>query len=296
MSHPVPPPEVASKIKLVDEMIRDGLSLSKACKTAKLSKKTYYRYRGKAGSQETSSPEGTVSQSVSRPDKSAEAGGSSPQVRKPSEGEKGTSSQPSSDELKDVERKIQRMKSEADEVDKRLRAYGLIGAEPDSELLKKWRALKAEISSQEQALNIIRREMGLSAPVGAQAPPASPEEEEGGKEAKPEPEPADAITALSQDVERLEERKKRLRDTLQKMGFKVEDIYVTREEHERAVEEARKAGAEEALDDKRIGAVERIINNAVTQIVQMFQPAVQRWMELQMVSAPSRGQSSSQES
>lgn len=70
-----------------------------------------------------------------------------------------------------------------------------------------------------------------------------------------------------------------MKRALEGVGFKVEDIYMTRKEVERLIVESRRKAEEEALDDKRVAAVEKIIGDAVRQIVGMFQPAVQTWME-----------------
>jgi uncharacterized protein YqgV (UPF0045/DUF77 family) len=67
-----------------------------------------------------------------------------------------------------------------------------------------------------------------------------------------------------------EELKKRL----EAMGYRVEGGPITWDQVQRMVEEARKRAYEEALEDKRIEAVERTISNAFAQIAQIFQPAV----------------------
>ena len=67
-----------------------------------------------------------------------------------------------------------------------------------------------------------------------------------------------------------EELKKRL----EAMGYRVEGGPITWEQVQRMVEEARRRAYEEALEDKRIEAVERTVSNAFSQIAQIFQPAV----------------------
>ena len=58
------------------------------------------------------------------------------------------------------------------------------------------------------------------------------------------------------------------------MGFKVEDQYMRKDEVEKLLAEREKKVLEEGLDDRKIEAVKDIVNNAVSQVVGLFKPAV----------------------
>ena len=90
--------------------------------------------------------------------------------------------------------------------------------------------------------------------------------------------PKDAIEELVASLKDLEAKRAKLKEVLEKLGFKVEDVYMRREEVERLIEEVRCKAVEEALDDKRIEAVERIIDNAISRLIELFRPAVQAFL------------------
>ena len=87
--------------------------------------------------------------------------------------------------------------------------------------------------------------------------------------------PKDVIEEFERAFRDFEAKRARVREVLEGIGFKIEDVYMRRDEVERLVEEVRRKAAEEALDDKRIEAVENIICNAISKLIEMFKPAVQ---------------------
>jgi len=58
------------------------------------------------------------------------------------------------------------------------------------------------------------------------------------------------------------------------MGFRVEDMYMRRDEVERLLQEERQKAQEEMLDDKRIRAVGNIVREAIAKLTEMFKPAI----------------------
>jgi len=111
-------------------------------------------------------------------------------------------------------------------------------------------------------------------PLDPSLPDFEYEEREGkGKEGR------DPLEEFEAALESFEEKRAKVKKVLERMGFKVEDVYMTREEVEKLIEETKRKTIEEALEDKRIEAVENIIREAITQIVQMFSPAVDAWMK-----------------
>jgi len=87
--------------------------------------------------------------------------------------------------------------------------------------------------------------------------------------------PRDVVGELEVALRDFEAKRARVRQVLESMGFKVEDVYMKRDEVERMVEEVKRRAAEEALDDKRIEMVGDIIRDAVARLVELFRPAVQ---------------------
>lgn len=120
-----------------------------------------------------------------------------------------------------------------------------------------------------------------SAPPGPQAPPAKEEKR-------------DIFEEFEMAFKGFESTRSRIKETLDRMGFKVEDIYMKREEVEKLLEETKRRTAEEALDDKRITAVENIVRDAVREIVGMFSPAVKVWMDYALRAKGGETPSSSQ--
>jgi len=73
----------------------------------------------------------------------------------------------------------------------------------------------------------------------------------------------------------FEAKRARVKEMLERLGLRVEDVYMKKDEVEKMVEEVRRKVAEEALDDKRIEAVENIIRDAVARLIELFKPVVQ---------------------
>jgi len=132
-----------------------------------------------------------------------------------------------------------------------------------------------ELEKQREALiqaayRVLRGSVGrVPQPLGA--PPATQATQGEAKVGSPVDDFLDAF-------KKYEEQRQKIREALEKMGFKLEDKYVSREEVERLVEEARRKAAEEALDDKRLAATERIMEHAIDRIIELFAPAVQAFM------------------
>lgn len=101
---------------------------------------------------------------------------------------------------------------------------------------------------------------------------------------------------LAEEVTALEKRREELLRVLERLGVKVEDSYVRKDEVSKLVEEVKKKTLEEALDDKRIQAVENIIKDAVSKVVGTFAPAIQLWMQSRMLSAQEQQQEPGKES
>jgi len=90
----------------------------------------------------------------------------------------------------------------------------------------------------------------------------------------------------------FEAKRARLRKFLERMGFKVEDVYMRRDEVERLVEEERRRAAEEALEEgKRIEALTNIIRDAILKIIDLFGPAVQAFFTPEKESGRQAAQS-----
>lgn len=75
-----------------------------------------------------------------------------------------------------------------------------------------------------------------------------------------------------------------LRKRLEQAGYKIVGGPLTYEQVEKLVEEARRRAQEEALEDKRIEAVQNIIRDSVGKIIGMFQPAIEIWMRSSLES------------
>jgi hypothetical protein len=95
------------------------------------------------------------------------------------------------------------------------------------------------------------------------------------------------------EIEEVIERRERMKQLLEKMGLKIEDQYMRRDEVERLIEEEKRKIVEEKLEDKKIEAIKDIMNNAVSQVVGLFKPAVDRMFptpkppaQAQVVEAP----------
>jgi len=87
----------------------------------------------------------------------------------------------------------------------------------------------------------------------------------------------DSLAEFEAAFKDFEEKRNRIKRMLEEMGFKVEDVYMKKDEVERLLKDAKRRATEEALDDKRIEAVKDIISDAVSQIIGLFKPAIQKY-------------------
>ena len=272
--------ELLEKVRKVDELRRKhGWGMDKCCKKVGIPTSVYLKLkRGNSGGVDKD----PVVREASSPDKSEGVNEGSVN--------KGGGEVDKKRELDNMAKRLENVASEISEVDARLREY--IGSQYDHPLLRKVAELKSEISATEHALRQAYVMLGLNfggapakpgAPQVAQ-PPAQPQE----VVVKPE----DALESLKRDVETLEEKRRRLRETLEALGFKVLDLFMRRDEVEKLLEEERKKWEEEALDDRRIQAVENIINRAVDRVTDMFKPVIDAWVQNLLMG---RGQPSTQD-
>ena len=98
----------------------------------------------------------------------------------------------------------------------------------------------------------------------------------------------DQTIRVLEGFETAEEKHRRLKELLAKhFGVKVEDLYVPRDEHEKAVQEAYQRGLTERLEDKQIEAVERIVSEAVDRVIsEIFGPIIKAWYETEFSRNP----------
>jgi hypothetical protein len=94
---------------------------------------------------------------------------------------------------------------------------------------------------------------------------------------QPPPTRKEAIEDFLEAVKAYEEKREKVKEALEKMGFKLEDKYMSREEVDRLIEEVRRKTAEETLDDKRIDAVQKIISDAIAQVISLFKPVIEKY-------------------
>ncbi|MCR6691531.1 MAG: hypothetical protein MRT15_04000 [archaeon YNP-LCB-003-016] len=87
----------------------------------------------------------------------------------------------------------------------------------------------------------------------------------------------EAIEDFLEAVKAYEEKREKVKEALEKMGFKLEDKYMSREEVERLIEDVKRKTAEETLDDKRIDAVQKIISDAIAQVISLFKPVIEKY-------------------
>jgi len=90
--------------------------------------------------------------------------------------------------------------------------------------------------------------------------------------------PRDIVEEFEAAFRDFEAKRARIKEVLEKLGFRIEDVYMRRDEVERIVDEVKRRTAEEAIDDKRIEAVENIIRDAVARLIELFKPAVQAFL------------------
>jgi L-rhamnose mutarotase len=85
-------------------------------------------------------------------------------------------------------------------------------------------------------------------------------------------------------LEELRSKPDELKAWLEEHGYKIQVPPRSWDDVERMVKEAEKRGYEMALDDKRIDAVQRVIERAVDNITNMFAPAIRQYWESVMSS------------
>jgi len=181
-------------------------------------------------------------------------------------------------------KRAERAPPEVVEAEERLRKYGV--AEEKTPFEREFEDLERKRKHMLRAAQNILTKYGGIPPRPGQ-PPAVP------TGVATEKEPVDPFEEFEGAFKAFEEKRARVKTMLERMGFKVEDIYMTREEVEKLIEETKRKTEEEALSDRRITAVENIIREAVSQIVATFGPAVQIWMQHALKS---RGEGTSRKS
>ncbi|MEM1749882.1 MAG: hypothetical protein QW088_03020 [Desulfurococcaceae archaeon] len=166
---------------------------------------------------------------------------------------------------------------DVEDAKRRLESYKIYYEKEKSEIEKRFEELERELKGYERVL----RRLGIvSGFQGVVQPPLQPP----------------GVEAIGEELKQLHERRKRILEMLRKLGFEVKDEWVRREEHEKAVEEAYRRGAEEAIDDKRIDAVKEIIIQGISKVVEMFQPAIHRiFMPPELIKEGVQGSQSSSE-
>jgi len=152
--------------------------------------------------------------------------------------------------------------SPVEESERRLAEYLGSGK---TELEKKWEELKAqEAAYLKAAMKIV----GMAGMANAGEEDDKPRGEYDGDSFR-------TLEEFEASLRRFEETRAKIREALEKMGFRVEDVYMRRDDVERAIEEAKRRAQEELVDDKRIEAVQNIVQDAVSRIIELFKPAVE---------------------
>jgi hypothetical protein len=159
---------------------------------------------------------------------------------------------------------LQQLKKQVEDVDARLREYG-VAESPDHPLVQKVRELKDEIARTEKALGRVYSELGITGMTGPS----------GSSRQSLKPEPVDILAEIAGGLQSVDAMRERFKEIAAKLGFKLEDRYVRREEVDRLLEEEKRKWMEERLDDRRIQAVENIIRETIDKAFKMFQPAVE---------------------
>jgi len=169
------------------------------------------------------------------------------------------------------------------DVDENLRRYGIVTDEHP--LVAKVREVKQELARTEEALKQAYSMMGT--PAGQGGSPAQVQD------------PVAVLKILASGVRSMEQFREDMKQLLEKLGLKVEDRYIPREEVERLLEEERRKAVEEAMDDRRIQAVENIINRAVDRVTDLFKPLIDVWVQNLLtgrMQSPTREEQPSQDS
>jgi len=104
-----------------------------------------------------------------------------------------------------------------------------------------------------------------------------------------ETQPTDVIEALKQQISSLEENRRKLKSMLEELGFKIEDMYLHKDEVEERIRREREKWEEEALDDRRVQEIGNIVRETVSKIIGLFQPAVQAWADWVFTARGSQG-------
>jgi len=266
------------KVSKVDELVdRYGLSLQEACRRVGITPKTYFKLKHDLDPKDPQKEE--TEDSVG----SAEA-------QQPPETGSNVDLEGKREELKSLEQQLAKEKSDIEEVDKRIKSY--VGERLDHPLVKLATELKEKVAQEEEALKRTYAMLGWTPAPGSeqqseQPQPAAPTP-------TPETTPVDSIEALKRDIETIEEKRRKMKETFEKLGFKVEDMYMRRDEFERRLAEERQKMTDDALDDRRIKAVENIVNRAIDKVAEMFKPAVDMIVQQMIMQMQGRGQASTQ--
>jgi hypothetical protein len=225
------------KIKRFKELVRQGYTVGKALREAKLRGQEY-----KAHYEEIwGDPE--MAQFRPKSDRKEEV-------------EKGTSDGGVSPTIESTER---------------LKQY--FGEEEKTELERKWDAMEKERAA------IVKAAMKIAGMYGRPGEIPLLGEREG----------LDPFEEFQAAFNKFQETRGKIKEMLDKMGFKVEDTYMKRDEVEKMMEEVRQKTIEEGLDDRKIEAVQNIVSDAVKQVVELFKPAVQVLFTPKEATAPSGG-------
>jgi len=263
---------IPEKVRLVDELLKQGKGVREACRIVGLSKGTYYYWRDKLrnGGEVVEQEDPPQDEEESRED-----------VEKGVEG----SEESSIDEVSGIMRRL----TSTPTLDENLKY--IESERPAHPLEQKAKELLDEIRRTTTAMSRIQMMLSTFAPSytpNMQPQPTNKQVSERGvpEQAVTMPEvplsPEEVIEKLSDEVRRLEERRRKLKEALEKLGFKVEDRLLTKDEVERILEEEKRRWEEEQLDDARIKAVVEIVKTGIDRIVGMFQPLVQAWFDFEL--------------
>jgi prefoldin subunit 5 len=164
------------------------------------------------------------------------------------------------------------------EAERRLAQYGIRTDVPEN--------LKSDLEKELEELEVRKQSVIRAAQKALKLFGSAPETPTPTLQAgEGEEKPRDVIDEFESAYRDFEAKRAKIKETLEKMGLKVEDMYMKRDEVEKLIEETKRKTVEEALDDKRIEAVSKIVSDAVAQIVGMFKPVVQAYFS----SAPTAG-------
>jgi predicted RNase H-like nuclease (RuvC/YqgF family) len=280
--------ELMEKVSKVDELVdRYGLTLQEACRRVGITPKTYFKLKHGLDPKDPQKEE-------------TEGGGGSAEAQQPPKTGSNVDLEGRREELKSLEQQLAKEKSDIEEVDRRIKSY--VGERLDHPLVKLATELKEKVAQEEEALKRTYAMLGWTPAAGSAPTPAptagleqqSEQTQPAAPTATSEAAPVDSIEALKRDIETIEEKRRKLKETFEKLGFKVEDMYMRRDEFERRLAEERQKMTDDALDDRRIKAVENIVNRAIDKIAEMFKPAVDIIVQQMIMQMQGRGQASTQ--